>query len=49
MSEEIWKLVIGYEELYEISNLGRIKSFAKQYGTVFKKERLKTLKLNQGG
>lgn len=25
MKEEIWKDVIGYEELYEISNLGRMK------------------------
>jgi hypothetical protein len=26
---EIWKDVVGYEELYQVSNLGRIKSFEK--------------------
>lgn len=26
MLEEIWKPIVGYEELYEVSNLGRIKS-----------------------
>lgn len=26
MSKEIWKNVVGYEGLYEISNLGRVKS-----------------------
>lgn len=25
--DEVWKDVVGYEELYQISNLGRIKSF----------------------
>jgi len=27
MSKEIWKPVVGYEGLYEVSNYGRIKSF----------------------
>lgn len=27
--EELWKPVVGYEGLYEISNLGRFKSLAK--------------------
>lgn len=26
---EIWKPVIGYEELYEVSNLGKIKSLER--------------------
>ena len=29
--EEIWKPVVGYEGLYEVSNLGRVKSI-KYYG-----------------
>ena len=29
MENEIWKPIIGYEGLYEISNLGRIKSLEK--------------------
>lgn len=28
--EEIWKDVVGYEELYKVSNLGRIKSLPKR-------------------
>lgn len=30
MSKEVWKLIIGYEQLYEVSSLGRIKSLSKQ-------------------
>ena len=26
MNHEVWKPVVGYEGLYEVSNLGRIKS-----------------------
>lgn len=32
---EIWKSIEGYEDAYEVSNLGRVKSFAKK--TVFGK------------
>lgn len=28
--DEIWKDVVGYEGLYEVSNLGRVKSLAKK-------------------
>jgi len=43
--EEIWKDVVGYEGLYQVSNLGRIKSFHPRY----KKERiLKTHKRVNG-
>lgn len=31
--EEIWKDVVGYEGLYLISNLGRVKSVARQCKT----------------
>ena len=24
--EEIWKPVVGYEDLYEVSNLGKVRS-----------------------
>ncbi len=30
---EIWKDILDYEGLYQVSNLGRIKSFAKYHGT----------------
>ena len=29
-TEEIWKDIIGYEDLYQISNLGQVKSFRKK-------------------
>ncbi len=29
MSQEIWKPVVGFEWLYEVSNLGRLKSLAR--------------------
>ena len=28
---EIWKPIIGYEDLYEISNLGNVKSLQKGF------------------
>ena len=30
MTEEIWKPITGYEDLYEVSNLGRVKSLARR-------------------
>lgn len=27
--EEIWKDIVGFEGLYQISSLGRVKSFGK--------------------
>lgn len=29
MEKEIWKDVVGYEGLYQVSNFGRIKSLPK--------------------
>lgn len=34
--EEIWKDVIGYEGLYQVSNLGRVKSLDRYYIGVWK-------------
>lgn len=33
MTEEIWRPVIGYETVYEVSNLGRIRRVAPYKGT----------------
>lgn len=30
MTKEVWKPIKGFEGLYEISNLGRLKSLAKK-------------------
>lgn len=38
MNKEIWKPVVGYEGLYEVSNIGRVKSLPRK-GTT-KKEKI---------
>lgn len=41
MIEEIWKPIIGYEDKYEISNLGNVKSLYLINGqTKIKRERI---------
>lgn len=32
---ELWRDVVGYEGLYEASNLGRVKSLPKQRGRCY--------------
>ena len=39
--EEVWKDIEGYEGLYQVSNLGRIKSLPKQDGFRFLNEKIK--------
>lgn len=51
MTEEIWKPVLGYEGLYEISNLGRLKSLS--YKNAYKgkakgQERILTPAISEG-
>lgn len=47
MENEIWKPVVGYEGLYEVSNIGRVKSLARicahKHGQCWRKERLMKL------
>lgn len=31
--EEVWKDIVGYEGLYQVSNLGRVKSLRRKYRT----------------
>lgn len=42
--EEIWKDVVGYEGLYQVSNLGRVKSVQRYYnvngGVALRKEKI---------
>lgn len=55
--EEIWKDVVGYEGLYQISNLFRIKSLERIYEVtrdgrarkVFQKEKILKSTINGGG
>lgn len=53
MTEEIWKPVVGYEGMYEVSNLGNVKSLSRvvkgSYGDFTKPERQMTLTLNGQG
>lgn len=44
MQEEIWKPISGYEGIYEVSSIGRIKSLERiKYGNYLQKERILTL------
>lgn len=53
MEEEIWKDISGYEGLYQISSLGKIKSLEKKKnngrGFFIQKEKILKLKLNNKG
>ena len=46
MENEVWKDIVGYEGLYQISNLGRIKSLEKNKidsrGRIYKRKDFKT-------
>lgn len=35
---EIWKPVVGYERLYEVSNIGRIRSFCSNNSYRYKNQ-----------
>lgn len=58
MTNEIWKDVIGYEDLYQVSNLGRVKSLdktikvcrskGKEYQLVVKGRILKSIPIKTG-
>ena len=40
MTEEIWRPVVGYEELYEVSSYGRVRSLDRYVRTCYEKYRL---------
>jgi hypothetical protein len=46
MIYEIWKAVVGYEGLYEVSNLGRVKSFKLEVERILKPGKVGQLNLN---
>lgn len=46
---EEWKDVVSYEGLYAISSFGRVKSYAKQKGSVTKKETILKQKITNTG
>lgn len=48
-SDEIWKDIIGYEGMYQISNYGRIKTLSRKYKCSLVKEKIKTLNPNRNG
>ncbi len=43
MNNEIWKDIIWYEWLYQVSNFGRIKTLARKKWFVYWKERIKNI------
>ena len=50
---EVWKDVVGYEGLYQVSNLGRVKSFQKKSAIILKQsltnKGYKDVRLNKKG
>lgn len=49
MEQEIWKDIPGYSGLYQISNLGRIRSYPKWRGPVRLKAKILKPRINQHG
>lgn len=49
IEQEIWKDVKNYEGLYQISNLGRVKSMSKFAGFSYRKERMLKTSLDKDG
>ena len=49
IEQEIWKDVKNYEGLYQISNLGRVKSMSKFAGFSYRKERILKTSLDKDG
>lgn len=47
--KEIWKDIANFEGLYEVSNLGRIKSLPKNRGIYFTKEEILKGRVGNGG
>lgn len=48
MEEEVWKDITGYEGLYQVSNLGRVKSLAREVFTgVYMRQIPETIKISQ--
>ena len=46
---EVWKDIEGYEGLYQVSNLGRVKTLAKPKGIVFGKEAIRKTHVKNNG
>lgn len=52
--EEVWRDIKGYEGLYQVSNLGRVKSIGRYIkhwrgGLLFRKEKIMTPRINRYG
>ena len=55
MSVEVWKDVVGYEDRYQVSNIGRVRS--KEFRVIyrydkritFNKTKLRTIRLKKQG
>ena len=43
MKEEIWKDIEGYEGMYEVSNLGRVKSLEREVNSNKKGKRIEKI------
>lgn len=52
-NNEVWKAIKGYEEFYEVSNLGRVRSLDRltnnPMGTFIRKGKILKPNINRGG
>ena len=48
MADEIWKDIFNYEGLYQVSNLGRVKSLSKCKGWYNSKEKILRPRIKNG-
>lgn len=46
MRKEIWKFILGYEGIYQVSNYGRVRSVANEFS---RKEKILSLQKNEKG
>lgn len=49
MTNETWKPVVGYEGLYEVSDLGRLKSLGKRFAGDRNEARIRRIKAHPSG
>lgn len=49
LNEELWKDIEGYEGIYQISNMGRVKVLPRFNGTGMRKERIMKISINRLG
>lgn len=47
--KEVWKDITGYENMYQVSSLGRVKSLTRNTGNQFRQEHIRKTHKNKYG